>query len=223
MQQDDIFGLQFRQYLTTRRLGRILRSLDQVDSTNRLAQSLASEGAPEGTVVWARHQTSGRGRLGRSWSSPAGKGLWFSIVLTPAVSPATVSQIPLVAAVAVARSVVRVTQLTPRIKWPNDIMIGRRKVCGILAESRVQGDTLEYVILGIGLNTNATAGDFPPELTTTATSLFLETGKPVDDIALLANILNEIELWYDLWLERGFGPIQEAWQAQNSSRPASAI
>lgn len=211
-----VTGLEIQQYLTTRRLGRILYSMDQVDSTNRVAQLLADRGAPEGTLVVARSQTAGRGRLGRSWASPPGKGLWFSIVLTPAAPPAIVPQIPLVAAVAVARGLAEAAHIAVSIKWPNDIMIKGRKLCGILAESRTQGDKLTYVILGIGLNTNATREDFPPGLADIATSIFLETGAQVKDIRLLGAILNEIERWYDLWLDKGFEPVRAAWHAQDA-------
>ncbi|CEP68974.1 Biotin--acetyl-CoA-carboxylase ligase [Moorella glycerini] len=198
--------------LKTSWLGRNLYYYDEVGSTNQVAKELADGGAPEGTVVIAEAQTGGRGRRGRSWLSPPHKGIWFSVILRPRVTPALASQLTLLAAVAVAAAIRRHTGLPPGIKWPNDLLAGGRKVCGILTEIKAEIDAIEYVVLGTGLNVNMEAGDFSPEVRPLATSLFLELGRPVARLPLFQEILYQLEKWYERWQEEGFDPVRRAWK-----------
>ncbi len=198
--------------LRTSWMGRHLYYYDEVGSTNLVARELADGGAPEGTVVIAEAQTGGRGRRGRSWLSPPGRGIWCSMVLRPRVTPTHAAQVTLMAAVAAAAAVRQQTGLPPGIKWPNDLLIGGRKACGILTEIKAEMDAIEYIILGTGLNANLEAGDFDPEVRPLATSLLLELGRPVERLPLFQEMLYQLERWYELWQEKGFGPIRRAWK-----------
>ncbi|MGB9662045.1 MAG: biotin--[acetyl-CoA-carboxylase] ligase [Moorellaceae bacterium] len=198
--------------LKTAWLGRSFYYYDEVGSTNQVAKELADAGAPEGAVVVAERQTSGRGRLGRFWLSPAGKGIWVSLILRPRVSPMQLPQLSLLAAVAVKESIEEATGLRPGIKWPNDLLLRERKVAGILTEMRAEIDTTQYVVLGIGINVNLEREDFTPELESQATSLRLEAGREVARLSLLNALLCRLEYWYERWLEEGFSPVRAAWK-----------
>jgi len=190
-----------------------IQYLPTTGSTNDVARDLAEKGAPEGTIVIAESQIKGRGRLGRTWHSPLGAGLYFSIVLRPRLDPSDLPKITLLAGTAVAESIEKTTGLHPVIKWPNDLLVGDRKVGGILTELVMKGERLEYAIVGLGLNVNL---DFtPPEvafLREQATSLARELGAPVAREPLLACILNRLEVHY-LALCDGWSPHQ-AWAAR---------
>lgn len=183
--------------LTTAAIGRQIRFLDTVDSTNTAAAHEAAAGAPEGTVIVADSQTAGRGRQHREWLSPAGCNLYFSIVLRPRVPPRRIPQISLVAAAAVHRAVSPLLSGL-RIKWPNDILTaGGLKICGILCESELETDAVHHAIVGIGLNVNTRR--FPPALRKTASSLRLETGVATPRPRVLASVLNSFEEAYLAW------------------------
>lgn len=169
-------------------------SLPSVDSTNEEAKRQGDAGAPHGSVFVADEQTGGKGRLGRHWMSPPGSGLWFSILLRPDVLPNEITGITLLSAVAVCRGIHALTGCEPRIKWPNDVVIGTKKVCGILTELSAEMEHVHYLISGIGINTGDQA--FPPELSARATSLYQEAGKKISRAALLAKILEEFEELY---------------------------
>ncbi|NLW08107.1 MAG: biotin--[acetyl-CoA-carboxylase] ligase [Clostridia bacterium] len=201
--------------LVTSWLGRNLYCFDEVGSTNQVAKELADGGAPEGTVVIAESQSSGRGRRGRSWLSTPYKGIWFSLILRPRVAPARACQLTLLAAVATAVAVRELTGLPPGIKWPNDLLAGGRKLCGILTEIKAEIDLIEYVVLGIGLNVNLEASDFGPELKSVATSLYLELGRKQERLPLFQKIMAELETWYECWQEKGFAPVRRAWKEAN--------
>ncbi|MBC7325484.1 MAG: biotin--[acetyl-CoA-carboxylase] ligase, partial [Moorella sp. (in: Bacteria)] len=196
----------------TRRLGSPLYYYTEVGSTNQVAGDLAVAGASEGTTVIAEAQTAGQGRLGRTWLSPRGKGLWFSVILRPHLDPARAPQITLLASVAVAAAVQEQSGLSPGIKWPNDLLLNGRKACGILTEMAAGNEGIEYIVLGVGINVNLEAADFSPDLWATATSLLLETGRPVDRQDLFQEILYQIECWYCRWLVEGFEPVRQAWK-----------
>src|SRR5262249_47666099 len=153
----------FQRALRTRRLGHPLFTRDQVDSTNDLAWELLQQGADEGACVVADAQTRGRGRQGRSWHTAPGKGLALSVLLHPGCDAAALGTAPLVAGLALARGL-GALGFKARLKWPNDLLAGRRKLSGILAESRRAADGTEVVILGVGVNVAQVASDFPPEL-----------------------------------------------------------
>ena len=185
-----------------------VRWLAETDSTQRVARELARAGAAEGTVVIAEAQTAGRGRLGRTWHSPRGVNLYCSIVLRPALLPAAVPQVALVAGVAVAAALAETPGVAPRIKWPNDVLIDGRKVAGVLTEMEAEVERVHHVILGIGVNLNASRSAFPPELRERVTSVLLATGRRVDRAAFTARLLAALEARYGRFLEGGFGVVR---------------
>jgi BirA family biotin operon repressor/biotin-[acetyl-CoA-carboxylase] ligase len=187
----------------------------EVDSTQRVARERARAGAPEGTVVVAERQTAGRGRLGRSWHSPAGVNLYCSVVLRPPLPPQAVPQVALVAGVAVAAALAEETGLRPAIKWPNDVLLGGRKVCGVLTEMDTALERVEHVILGIGVNLNARASAFPPELRAKATSCLLATGHRIDRAAFTARLLAALEARYGRFLSGGFASVRAEWESHS--------
>lgn len=190
--------------LTTKTLGRTLHVLDIAASTNTLAVRMAQEDAPHGTVVVAESQSAGRGRLGRHWYSPPGKNLYCSVLLrTPLPRERLarwLSWTPLIAALAVGRAVSTATGLSASVKWPNDVLLGDRKVGGVLCESGDLGSAAPYVVVGMGLNVNIQAGEFPEELREIATSLSAEAQRPFDRALLLAAFLSDLETRCDAFL-----------------------
>ena len=173
--------------------------LTETDSTNRQLRLLAEHGAAAGSVLLADAQTAGRGRLGRAFASPMGKGLYLSCLLRPAISPAALGKLTPWAAVAVRRAVKAVCGLEADIKWVNDLLCHNRKLCGILTEGAFRDGQLRYAILGIGLNVSALPEDFPPELREIATSVYQETGQFFDRAALAAEIIRELDRLPTLW------------------------
>lgn len=190
-------------------LGRPLVRFEAVDSTNRVAAELATQGAAEGTTVVAGTQTGGRGRLGRSWSSPQG-GLWLTTILRPPVAvAANVATLALVGGVAVAETALRLTAGLDRppevrVKWPNDVHVNGRKLAGVLG----QVCPPNAVLLGIGLNLNVSPDDWPPDVRALATSLGHEAGRFTDPEASLEILFAELTHWYGRWLGEGFAPIR---------------
>jgi BirA family biotin operon repressor/biotin-[acetyl-CoA-carboxylase] ligase len=187
--------------------------VEEVDSTQRLARERARQGAPEGTTVIAERQTAGRGRLGRVWHSPGGLNLYCSIVLRPPVPPHAVPQLALVAGVAVAAAIAEETGVRPAIKWPNDVLLGGRKVAGVLTEMDSALERVEHAILGIGVNLNAPESAFPPELREKASSLLLATGRRVDRAAFTARLLAALEARYGRFLSGGFASVRAEWES----------
>lgn len=184
---------------------------ESVTSTNDVAIRMAEEGAPEGTVVIASEQTAGRGRHGRRWSSPAGSGLYLSVVFRPPLALDHLWQIGFMAAVASAEAISRVSQLSALVKWPNDVLLNERKVCGILTEARSPAaGGRSPVIVGIGVNVNTL--DFPPEIARMATSLALETGVPIAVEHVEHALLECLGTRYEQLMAGGFGPILGAWK-----------
>ena len=172
------------------RFGHVYRYAETTDSTQRMLAEDESEGA----IAVAEEQTQGRGRLGRAWEAPGGTSVLVSVLLLPAVATPRLPELSLVAGGAVAEAILEVTGIEPAIKFPNDLLIGRRKVAGILAESS-EG----RVVLGIGVNANQTLEQLPADAQTEPTSLRLELGEPVSRLQLLAAILLQLERAYDAW------------------------
>ena len=172
-------------------IGKNLIVLDSVNSTNDYLKKLGNEGCDNGTVVAAREQTRGKGRLGRTWQSKKDEGIAFSVLLRPNVAPSEVSAITPLAGLAVCKAIREYTKLDCVIKWPNDIIIGRKKLVGILTEMSAEFDAVEYVITGIGINVDHTS--FPEEIAFKATSLLLETGRHIDKNEFLACVLEHLE------------------------------
>ena len=182
--------------LHTQWIGQHLVYKDRTGSTNLDAKRAAEEGAPEGTVIVTQYQESGRGRRGRSWASPDGCNVYFTLLLYPRCAPAQVSAVTLLMAVAVAEAVEELS-LAAGIKWPNDIVIEGKKVCGILTEMSMERDYIHHIVIGTGINVNQ--AEFPKELRPTATSLALEKGEDVHRAALLSRILDLFEEIYTVF------------------------
>jgi BirA family biotin operon repressor/biotin-[acetyl-CoA-carboxylase] ligase len=183
--------------------------LERVPSTQAVAFDLAARGAVDRTVVVAEHQTAGRGRGGRRWQDEPGANLLVSILVRPRLAVAGLPLLSYVAAIATAEALATVTRLTPRLKWPNDVLVEGRKIAGILLESRTELEPV--VVTGIGANLNQR--QFPPELALRATSARLETGHPVDREAVLAALLAAFDGWRSRLEAEGFGPVRTRWLA----------
>jgi len=201
------------EHLVTEALGRHLVCKSSTGSTNSDLAALARDGAPEGTVVVADAQSAGRGRLGRSWVSAPGLNLYMSVLLRPEIVPAAAPQLSLVAGLAVAAALDE-CGLAPRIKWPNDVLLDRRKVCGILTEIDGEADRVRHVVVGIGVNLNSTLEHFPEELHDKATSVYLTGGRAVDRAEFAARLLSELEDRYRTFHAYGFGALAPEWNAR---------
>lgn len=197
------------------KFGKEIYIYKEVTSTNRIAQLLAQSGAPEGTIVLSRSQTSGRGRMKRQWSCPPGKGILMSIVLRPPIKIQFVPQLTLLCSVVVAETIRKVTGCAAGIKWPNDILIGEKKVCGILAQSSFSGAGQEYVIIGVGINVNLSKDQLPLDCRKTSTSLKLELGQEVSRAKLLEQFYFAWEEHYLAFLESGHAYLREKWFENN--------
>jgi BirA family biotin operon repressor/biotin-[acetyl-CoA-carboxylase] ligase len=175
-------------------LGNIVLRFDQLASTNDLAREMAASGTEEGVVVTAREQTAGRGRMGRNWSSPAGEGLYLSLILRPQIKPEAAPVITLAAAVAVAETLKLDLQVEADIKWPNDVLASGRKICGILVETATEKDQLLYAVMGIGIN--LAQREFPEELREIATSVLIECRRLLEGEQVLAMLIRRLDHWY---------------------------
>jgi len=194
--------------MNTNVMGRTLEIHQSVDSTNNRARELALSGYPDGTLVIAEEQLKGRGRMGREWISPSGKGIWMSLLLRPKIPPKEAHIITAMAAVAVKRALTETTGLSVGIKWPNDIIIRNKKVCGILTEIHADMDIIHYVIIGIGINANIEKDEFPKEIANSATSILIELGAEVDRRQVIQRIIKEMEIIYGAYMESyDFKPI----------------
>jgi len=198
--------------LRTKRLGKPVHYFQTLDSTNARAYQLASKGSREGEVVVAESQEKGRGRLGRQWFSPPFLNLYASVILRPEIPPSQAPLLTLMAAVATAETVEQFSGLRPLIKWPNDILLGNRKIAGLLNEMHSEMDRVHFVILGIGVNLNVDSESFPPEIRHLATSLKRETGEAVSRRVFFSSLLQNLEKWYDSFLKEGRGSVLEAWR-----------
>ncbi len=182
----------------------------ETDSTNIRIHQMAKEGALEGTVAWADYQAAGKGRRGRSWESPAGTNLYFSILLRPQILPEKAPMLTIVMAYSVAKAIQNLLRIEPQIKWPNDLILNQKKICGILTEMHLGNQKISHVVIGVGMNVNVT--DFPKELEDKATSIYLETGRMVEREMLLYQVLKEFEKQYNLFLEKqDLGFLQKAY------------
>ena len=190
--------------LNTEFIGRKLYIYDETDTTNERAK--ANNTVPEGSVFIAEVQTHGKGSRGRGWVSPRGTGIWHTILLKPDISPLEVSQITLVAGLAVCKAI----GLDAKIKWPNDIVIGDRKVCGILTEMSAEMDMVNYVVCGIGINVNTES--FDKEIEHRATSMYIESGIKYHRDEIISRLLNEFEHYYKKFLGGGLGAILDEYK-----------
>jgi len=203
-----------------RTLGSTILRFDRVASTNDAAKEMAASGAPEGTCVLAGEQTAGRGRLGRSWSSPSGEGLYLSVIVRPAIRAAQSTVLTLAAAVAVGETLELGFQVPADIKWPNDVMASGRKICGILVESAIEGDRLQYAVIGIGVNIAQQA--FPDEISRVATSLRIETGRLIAPEEFARPLLERLAEWYDAAVKEP-ARLLTRWEALSSYAQGCAV
>ena len=186
----------------TLRVGRDLRCFEEIGSTNTYAKQIALEGAEDGVVVTANSQTAGRGRMDRSFQSPPDKGIYLSVLLRPDLPPERLLPITAMTGVAVCAAVERTCGVRPGLKWPNDPVLGGRKLCGILTEVSLEGESgrLQYLVVGVGINVSQTEEDFSPEVARMATSLVQELGGPVSRPRLAAALIEEMDRAYDALL-----------------------
>lgn len=174
--------------------GHPVKFYDALDSTNLRAMQEAESGAPEGALIVADMQTAGRGRRGRSWLSPAGTNVYFTLILKPDYKPDKASMVTLVMALAVAEGIEAACGLQTQIKWPNDIVVNGRKVCGILTEMRAERDSVQHIVVGAGVNVGLR--EFAPELAEKATSLQAECGIRVSRASLIVRVMKAFEKYY---------------------------
>lgn len=206
---DDLIPEEILRNLKTECFGKKIVFYPEVDSTNTQAKKQATE-YPEGTIFIAERQTGGRGRLGRQWSSSPQKGIWCSVLLKPSIRPTDASLFPLITAVAITEAL-QTIGIEVSIKWPNDLLLAGKKICGILTEMASDPDQINYLVLGFGLNVKHQCADFPEEIQSIATSLELATGQMINRVQLLCAILYRIEQNYHKFLTEGFEPIRQVW------------
>ncbi len=197
-------------YLKAPTFGREVRYFKSVPTTQTIAHQWAKEGAKEGALVIAEEQTAGKGRLGNRWFSPSKQGIWTSLILRPSISINEASHITILSSFAIYKAIWKYTKLPLQLKWPNDLLIKGKKICGILTELKGEQDQLDYLVVGVGINVHRT--DHLSHVNKAITSLSREWGRPIRRAALLAVILEEWERWYRLYLRQGFQPIKQNWE-----------
>jgi BirA family biotin operon repressor/biotin-[acetyl-CoA-carboxylase] ligase len=200
--------------LSTNYVGKKIYYFPELKSTNIMAKEKAlhrAEGIDEGTLIIAERQSAGKGRLGREWFSPVG-GIWFSIILYPQLSPSYISRITLMTAVAVVKAIKICTQIKSQIKWPNDILINEKKVCGILTEMSAELDIINWVVVGIGINVNIDHREFPEDIQKNTISLKETSGKEISRVKLAQTFLQEFEKYYEILKGREFSSILKEWK-----------
>jgi BirA family transcriptional regulator, biotin operon repressor / biotin---[acetyl-CoA-carboxylase] ligase len=206
------FPWEIEPFLDTEWLGRKIIFKDAVDSTNSYAYRLALDGEPEGTCVLADAQRTGRGRLNRQWFAPPGKNLYLSIILRPSVHPSKVSPITFLSSLAVYDAVATITGRAPTLKWPNDVLINGRKICGTLLELSTEADRTNFVVVGIGLNVNMRRTDLRDDIREKATSLLMESRKSFERARVCAILLSGFERYYRLFRNGGGREILDLWE-----------
>ena len=214
---DRLYPWEVERYLETRFVGREIIYKDSVGSTNGVAFDLALAGCGEGTCVIAETQGAGRGRLRRRWRSPYGKNIYVSSVLRPALHPSEVSSLTFISCLA-AFDTLTSMGLAPTLKWPNDVVVNGRKICGTLIELIVEPDTVRFVVIGIGLNVNMSEADMDEEIRGKATSLFLETGNCFERARVCGMLLNNLEKYYEAVKGRGVDEICRLWEERANIR-----
>jgi BirA family transcriptional regulator, biotin operon repressor / biotin---[acetyl-CoA-carboxylase] ligase len=202
-----------RDGLATRRLGTRVHYFSEIGSTNAYAKRFAEQGAGEGEIVLAEAQTRGRGRLGRPWVSPPFVNLYFSVILRPQLPPIHAPQITLMAAVALADTISRFNGSPPAIKWPNDILVGGKKLAGVLTESACDSGRIAFVILGVGVNLNYPAAAMPDEIRERATSMITLTRTRICREAFLRRLIQDLDRCYGELQEGGFASLALRWEA----------
>ena len=209
---DVLLAAEVENELNCQLIGKSVVSFPETDSTNVQARRLAENGALEGTVVIADRQSAGRGRLGRRWESPLGVNLYCSVILRPEIPVHQAPQLTFLSAVAVAETLNSICHLSAEVKWPNDILVNGAKISGLLNEMSAETEKIHFVILGIGINLNMTADQFPEELNYPATSALIETGKTIDRQKFLQTFIQYLDGYYSEFIQEGFIPIRRRWE-----------
>ena len=197
--------------LSGKPFGHKIHYYSETDSTNDKAFALGIAGAPEGTVVIADRQSSGKGRLQRSWHSPPGVNIYTSLILRPRIASSEAARIPIVAGIAVAEVLDKYSPSRIKLKWPNDVLLNNKKVCGILSQAKIAGKKIDFIVLGIGININIGQNELPLEICDSATSLIMETGREISRQELIISLYENLEKWYKQLLQKGFIRIKEKW------------
>jgi BirA family transcriptional regulator, biotin operon repressor / biotin---[acetyl-CoA-carboxylase] ligase len=197
-------------------IGHQLHYYEEIGSTNDEAFRLGLAGVPEGTALIAEKQNAGKGRLQRVWHSPAGKNIYTSIILRPKIESARAPQISILAGVAVAETLDSYCPDRIKLKWPNDVLIDGKKVCGILSQAKIAANELDFIVLGIGINVNISYSQFPMEICNLATSLTIKTGREISRQELIISLYENLGKWYNHLMQDGFGRIKEKWLSMSS-------
>jgi len=196
--------------LNTNIVGRRIKYYRSIDSTNTLAKELASDGVPDGTVVVSEQQTKGRGRMSRTWLSPPFKNLLFSVIFYPKINTSLVFRLTMLASIAAVRAVKRVCKVDVKIKWPNDLYMNEKKVCGVLTEFSADHDSVHYAVVGMGLNVNFNTTKIN-EISGIATSLMSECGAKVSRLSLFIALLEEMDILYEKFLKTDGKGLEAEW------------
>lgn len=192
-------------------IGHSIHYYKEIGSTNDEAFRLGSAGAPHGTALIAEGQSAGKGRMQRIWHSPPGVNVYTSVILRPSFELARAPQLSLAAGVAVAETLEACCPGRIALKWPNDALIGGKKVCGILSQMKMKASAIDFVVLGIGINVNLTREQFPPDIREVATSIAVETGRKTDLDSLINRLYENLTKWYSTLVSRGFEPVRQTW------------
>jgi len=200
-----------KQQLAGKFIGHQLYYYEEIGSTNDEAFLLGLSGAPEGTVLIANSRSAGKGRMQKVWYSPAGSNIYTSIILRPKIESARAPQISILAGVAVAEALDSYCPDRMKIKWPNDVLIDGKKVCGILSQAKTAVTEVDFIVLGIGINVNINYNEFPKGICNLATSLAIETGREISRQELIIRLYENMGKWYNHLMQDGFGRIKEKW------------
>lgn len=210
---DKLYPWEIERFCETKNIGKKIIYKDEIDSTNSFAFKLAFGGEAEGTCIIAETQDAGKGRLGRKWFSPVGKNLYISVVLRPHIPPSNVYPITFLSSLAVYDTVkTLLSDIDPVLKWPNDVLVAGKKICGTLLELSTEADMVRFVIVGIGLNINMGENEIDKEIKDTATSLFMLTKKPFERSMVCGILLTNIERYYTIFTEKGPDEICSIWE-----------
>lgn len=219
---DVLLSDEIKSLLDTEWFGNSILYFDRIDSTNNEMKRQAEKGAAEGTLAIAEFQSAGRGRRGRTWESPSGSGIWMSFLIKPDISPDRASMITLVAAMACASAIREELGLEALIKWPNDIVINKKKATGILTEMSAEMETINYVVIGIGINANMT--EFPKDIRATATSLAIECGHGVVRSRIVAAFGKHFERYYKIFIkDKSLAGLKEEYESMLVNKGADVV
>ena len=202
-----------KQNLTGKFIGHPLHYYETIGSTNDEAFRLGVQGVPEGTALIAESQSAGKGRMQRVWHSPAGANIYTSVILRPHFEPVRAPQISIAAGVAVAETLNPYCPGNVILKWPNDVLMDGKKVCGILSQMKMSGNAIDFVVVGIGINVNLNREQFSHDIQSIATSLAMEAGREISRLELIISLYENLAKWYRGLLQSGFDPIKERWLA----------